>query len=278
MAIKRLLLLLYVLLYASYLISSNNTAPLPEFIVLITSYKNEKWAYDNLKSVCHQNSTKPYHVICINDCSPDKTGEVMDAYVQEHNLQDKVTVIHNKERVGAGANIYNAVHSIPDHKIVVCVDGDDTLAHNNVLLRLEAEYKDPDVWVTYGSFTPVLDYLKKGLPERIIRMRKIRKYQFVTQQLKTFRAALFKKVKKEDQLWNGKFFPVAHDVAWMIPMLEMASPVKKSGKIRIRFIRDIIYNYRMDNPINDFRVNGNLQRTLDKYVRTLRPYKPLIHL
>ena len=35
-----------------------------EFVIFIPSYNNEKYALENLASVCHQNSSKPYHVIC----------------------------------------------------------------------------------------------------------------------------------------------------------------------------------------------------------------------
>ena len=52
----------------------------------------------------------------------------------QHNLEGKLTLIHNPLRVGALQNIYNAIYTmIPDEKIVVSVDGDDQLKDNNVL-------------------------------------------------------------------------------------------------------------------------------------------------
>ena len=260
----------------SYMIQAND----PEFVILITSYKNQKWAADNLKSACHQKSTKPYQVICINDCSPDRTGEIMDAYVKEHNLQDRVTVIHNKERVGALANIYNAVHSLEDHKIVVSLDGDDLLANNDVLLRLEEEYRDPDVWLTYGSSTtfPVKNiFVGDRLPDDIFFKGKIRTYRWVTSHLRTFKAGLFKKINKEDLMYNGRFFEMTWDQAFMLPMLEMAGPTKKNPKIRSRYIKDILYNYRMDNPISDHKKDVTFQKSLAKHIRALKPYEPIEH-
>ena len=250
----------------------------PEFVILICSYKNEKWAYNNLKSACHQASTKPYHVICVNDCSPDNTGAIMDEYVKAHKLESKVTVIHNKERCGALANIYNAVHSVADHKIIVSLDGDDTLAHNNVLLRLEQEYKDPDIWLTYGSFTPRLWPDSYEMTEKIVRKYEIRKKGKYMSALRTFKAGLFKKIKKEDLMYEGKFFPVAQDTAIIIPMLEMASPLKPHSKIRFKKIWDILYNYNTHNPISDHRVSAQLQNFFDKHIRSLKPYKPLKNL
>ena len=250
-----------------------------EFVILITSYNNEKWAKDNLKSVCHQKSSHPYQVICINDCSTDKTKDSMDKYVRKHNLESFVTIIHNEKRVGAMENVYNAIHSyIPDYKVVVQVDGDDTLAHNEVLLELEKRYNDPDIWMTYGSaltVPPGHTYLSTQIPDKVFKEKKIRKTPFRSQHLRTFKAGLFKKIKKEDFMYEGKFLPMTSDVAYMFPMLEMCSPAYKGAKNHSTFIKEILYIYNYANPINDFRVNHDLQYELEKHVRAKRPYKPI---
>lgn len=60
-----------------------------EFVILISSCDNEKWAKDKLKSVCHQKSSKPYQVICIDNGSTDRTKDIMDKYVR------KILIIRN---------------------------------------------------------------------------------------------------------------------------------------------------------------------------------------
>ena len=253
-----------------------------EFVILITSYNNEKWAKDNLRSVCHQKSTNPYQVICINDCSKDKTKEIMDKYVRKHHLESFVTILHNEKRVGAMENIYNAIHSyIPDHKVVVSVDGDDTLAHNEVLLELEKRYSDRDIWMTYGSVLtvpPGHTRLSSQVPDKVFKEQKIRKTMFRSQHLRTFKAGLFKKIKLEDFMYEGKFLPMTWDQAFMFPMLEMCSPLYKGAKNHSIFIPEILYIYNYANPINDFRVNHDLQYQLEKYVRAKTPYKPIERL
>ena len=59
---------------------------------------------------------------------------------------------------------------------------------------------------------------------------------------------------------------MAWDVAFMMPMLEMAAE-------RHVFVPDILYVYNNDNPINDFKVNSGLQLELDRQIRTKPPYK-----
>lgn len=262
------------------LVNKNNRSPLPvEFTILITSYKNEKWAEDNIKSACSQKSTNPYRVIVINDCSPDNTGKIIDDYVKKNSLGSFVQVIHNKERVGGMTNIYYAIHLlIPDHHVVVSLDGDDTLANDEVLLELEKHYQDPNLWITWGSAKKIPTGetdLSQALPDSVIREGKLRKYHFVTQHLRTFRASLFKKVKKEDMMYDGKFLTAAWDAAFMFPMVEMASAKDPQSKHHHAFIKKILYLYRVDNPINDFRANRELQARMATYLRAKTPYKPI---
>jgi hypothetical protein len=61
---------------------------------------------------------------------------------------------------------------------------------------------------------------------------------------------------------------MTYDVAMFMPMIEMA------GK-RHEFIDQILYLYNDLNPINDNKVNVELQKFIDSYVRKKRPYAPL---
>lgn len=263
----------------------NAAAPHIEFVILVTSYNNEKFARRNLDSLIHQRSTLPYQIICVDDGSSDRTGKIMDEYVKEHTLSESfIKIIHNKERVGSALeNIYNTVHNhIPDHKIVVCVDGDDTLSMNGVLERLEQEYKDPNIWMTYGRFVviPAGEFwsLCWGYPEEVIRERSFRQCSNVPSHLKTFRAALFKKIKKEDLLYEGKFYKKSWDMAMLYPMLEMCAPKDPHAKNHSVFIADtVLYVYNWDVQC-DGRTSRDEQAMLHRYIMSLPPYEPLDHL
>ena len=180
-------------------------SPRVEFVILVTSYNTKKYVRRNLDSLIHQRSTFPYEIIVVDDGSTDGTGKEMDDYAQEHALPF-LKIIHNPVRKGSALeNIYTTVHElIRDHKIVVCCDGDDTFSCNGVLERLEKEYANPDVWMTYGRFVvyPAGEFwsLCWETPEEVIRSRTFRHCSNVPSHLKTFRAGLFKKIKKEDLL------------------------------------------------------------------------------
>ncbi len=274
------------LLLALTIFSSLYATQEPEFVVLVTSYNNEKWVDRNLDSIICQRASRPFQIICVNDGSSDRTGELMDAYAKKHTLPESfLKIIHNKERVGSALeNIYNTVHNhIEDHKIVVCVDGDDTLSFSGVLERLEKEYRNPDVWMTYGRFVvyPAGEFWTacQGYPEEVIRARSFRQHYNVPSHLKTFRAALFKKVRRVDLLDpSGQIYRKAWDMAMLFPMLEMCAPKNATAPNHSVFIADtVLYVYNYDNPIGDSRTDaGRLEQIkLDRHIRSLPPYEPL---
>lgn len=255
-----------------------------EFVIIIPSYNNEKYCMENLDSVCYQISTKPYQIIYINDCSSDNTGSLVDAYVKDHHLEEKVRVIHNKERLGSGiANIYHVIHNyIDDHKIVVIVDGDDWLAHNNVLTRLEDYYQDPDVWMTHSKLKYIPSEVVEGepIPTWMYHENKVReKLEFAQMlALRTFKAALFKKVNKTDLFYMDKFMTVAWDTAFCIPMIEMCAPKSSNEKSHYVYIDEILYYYRINTPINDFRIQPRYVDEVDAYIRKLNCYSSIDQL
>ena len=286
---KNYKVLLSILLMSSWLSGATLSGLTPdpaidtEFVIIVPSYNNEKFYKKNLDSIVNQISSRPYEIIYINDCSTDNTGSLVDAYVREHHLEDRMTVIHNQKNQGALANFYNTIHTlIPDHKVVITVDGDDSLISNHVLLRLEQEYKDPDVWMTFGSYktTQGKKGMAKWVPREIFEERSMRsKKGLAFHHLRTFKAGLFKKIKRNDLLYKGKFFPMAWDMAMMFPMAEMCSPKDKGGIIHARYIPERLYLYNMDNPISDKKKNKHQQFFLAlKVVKRMKPYEPIHHL
>lgn len=237
--------------------------------VVIPSYKNIKWYEQNLNSVYMQKYTN-YRVIYVDDCSPDGTGEAVENFVKAQNQSFRTQVIRNTERVGALANIYMAVHSCREHEIVVLLDGDDWLYHDEVLKKLNEVYSKGNVWFTHGT---LMEYpwgnvsWNEPIPPEAIANKSYRQYKCPSH-LRTFYAWLFKKIKLQDFLYKGQFLTMAWDMAIMYPLAEMAEE-------RHAFIKDVSYVYNMSNPINDNKVDPELQNFLDKLIRNRRSYERL---
>lgn len=250
-----------------------------EFAIVIPSYNNEAYVLENLESICWQRTKKPYRIYYINDCSSDNTLKKVQNYTKKNNKENMVTIVNNKERIGSGiANIYHTIHNyIEDHKVVVILDGDDLLPNNNILGILEEHYKDPDTWMTYSKlrYIPDSGYTEGEKTEDwVYKNNKVRKHCGWITALRSFRAAFFKKIEKEDLCYRGTFMTVSWDQAFCIPMLEMGAPVD-GGKNHCVFIDEVMYIYRINTPLNDYHTRKPLQLEVENYIRSLPPYKPL---
>lgn len=237
------------------------------FAIVIPSFNNREWLRRNLDSVLRQKYNN-FRVIYIDDYSTDGTGDLVAAYLEENDSQKRVSFFRNEERLYSMQNIYRAVHSCHPEEIIVLVDGDDWLIHDGVLQTLNTVYSDPEVWLTYGQYRqfpiPGSHESRELLPE-IIQDNAYRDYPWVTSHLRTFYAGLFHKIKKEDLLVEGKFFSFAADLAFMFPLLEMAS-------IHSRFIPEVLYVYNVATPLNEFKLDRELQMSYEKEIRGRNRY------
>lgn len=239
-------------------------------VIVIPSYNNAQWYRYNLGSVFIQNYQN-YRVIYLDDHSPDGTGQLVEEFIRENHQQDRVTLIRNEQRVGALANTYRGVWACKPEEIVIILDGDDWFAHERVCERINRAYADPDVWMTYGQFC----YYPGGsmgwaraVPDSVIAANGIRSYDWVTTHLRSFYAGLFQKIDVQDLMYGDWFFTTTGDLAYTYPMIEMAG-------VHSRFIPDLLYVYNFATPINDQKVNADLQLYYTYLLRARPPYTPI---
>jgi histo-blood group ABO system transferase len=245
----------------------STTSAEKRFVIVIPSYNNEKWCERNILSALNQNYDK-FRVIFMDDCSSDRTFKLVSGAVADSPHREKCTVIKNNTRRGALANLYTMIHSCADDEIILTLDGDDWFPDGEVLNKLCNHYNQSDIWMSYGQYTNHPDPgpgIAAPYSSQIITNGLFRKAPWSASHLRTFYAWLFKRVKKDDLCINGEFFKMTWDFAIMFPMMEMAREHQK-------FISDILYVYNMENPINDHKVNVNLQQNLDRHIRNMPKY------
>lgn len=241
------------------------------FVILIASFNNSAYCTKNLNSVFEQHYSN-YRVIYIDDASTDDTYEKVRKLIKKNHKEDKVELIRNERNLKPAENIYRGIHTCKDEEIVVLLDGDDWFAHEDVLTYLNNCYADPKVWMTYGSYCEYPSY-KKGscrgeIPKKVHAAHSYRAYaqkKFVFSHLRTAYAGLFKKVRMEDLLREGKFLSCSGDQAFMIPLAEMAAE-------HAIHIKDILYIYNRKNPINDDKIYLQEQIDCARYIHALSPY------
>lgn len=248
-----------------------------EFYILTPSYKNAQKGSDgvplciaNIKSVEKQKNQN-WHMFIIDDASPDGTADLIESYIRSHALEKKITLIRNEQRRGAMENIYRTIHErmTNNDAIIVCLDGDDELLHPSVLDTLAETYKNSNIWLTYGNFIFHPSGARgfcQPFPQEVIQKRAYRRFHFISSHLRTFKTWLFKKIRREDCMYNGAFLETNCDLAIMLPMLEMASPN------HFCCIQEALYIYK-ETPINDFKVTTDESRLkIMKHIRSRPVY------
>ena len=269
-------------------------------VVVIPSYNNARWVSFNLNSILTQNY-KNFRIIYIDDASIDETSQlVLDCLDQFqlnyhfvdyslppcYGIQEALTnteqfqallksdeffiFVKNQNRCGAMENLYRAFLTIDDDAIIVTVDGDDALAHPNVLSELNECYSTAEVWYTHGTMQEYPNgsvSRSRSLDRNVILNGTFRK-SYCPSHLRTFYSWLFKKIDLKDLFYKNQFFPMTWDKAMMFPIAEMA-------RERHAFISKFSYIYNVANPINDDKVNYQLQIKLDQYIHSKKPYPRL---
>ena len=247
-------------------------APEKPMVIIIPSYNNTKWYKANLKSVLLQDYSN-YRVIYVDDCSTDGMSALVQEFIKNNDKNHRVTYIKNSENHGCLYNVYHAVMSCDDNDIIVKVDGDDWLPHNQVLRKINDVYQNENVWLTHGSLILYPDHGNgsyHAYDKDIIEQAAYRYVDWQVAHLHTFYAWLFKNIQVQDLMYDGNFLAVTEDQARMYPMLEMADG-------RIAFMSDSLYVYNTTNMISDWRVKTALQRKCEFKIRSWKRYARLEH-
>ncbi|HJZ24268.1 MAG TPA: glycosyltransferase family 2 protein [Candidatus Babeliales bacterium] len=267
---KKLFLYVLLLLIPIPSWANNLSSTEKSFVIVIPSYNNQKWYARNLQSVLSQDYPH-FRAIYTDDCSPDNTGKLVEAYLELNDPHNTVTLVKNKVRRGALHNLYTMIHSCDDDEIIVTLDGDDWFPDEDVLTRLNTVYSSREIWLTYGQFQLHPSGIRgwaSPMPDYIVENNAFRDFQHLPTHLRTFYAWLFKKIKLEDLLHLGVFYPMTWDMAMMFPMIEMASE-------RHQFIPEIMYTYNDENTISDHHVSRQLQAHLAQIIKKKNRYKRL---
>tara|TARA_R110002012_G_scaffold237633_1_gene411355 strand:- start:13 stop:765 length:753 start_codon:yes stop_codon:yes gene_type:complete len=242
------------------------------FNIIIPLYNVEKWIKYCIRSVKAQEYDN-YHCYIIDDISTDDTHKIIK---EEISNNDKFTLIKNKDKKYALLNIHDTIKSagLKNDDVVVLLDGDDWFANKNVLKVLNETYNESDCLMTYGSYAEYpsgdLGKFARQVPDDIIENNLFRENEWMTSHLRTFKYKLWKKIDKTDFIntKTKKFYKAAWDLAFMFPMLEM------SGN-RAKYIKDVMYVYNRQNPLNEDKINHPVQIAEEQEIRYKKKYKRL---
>lgn len=121
---------------------------MPNVSVIIPIYNVEKYLERCLNSVLHQTYTD-YEVICINDCSPDKSDEILKQFQEKY--PSVLRVLQNKKNIGLGRTRERGIRHA-NGKYLLFIDSDDYVKRNYIETYVTAMEKNPSD-VIIGGYT-----------------------------------------------------------------------------------------------------------------------------
>lgn len=259
-----------------------------EFQIVIPMYNASAWIEENLRMI--QNQTfREFKCIVIDDRSTDDSVERVQRLIT--NDCRFTLLINNTKRFSMG-NVCKAINFINPaaEDIIVLVDADDRLSHNDVLRHLYDVYFCTQCWMTYGSYSGRVcgepDKICKPYPSFVVKNRLFRNVRWRASHLKTFKYHLWRHIRPEaftivqDEIqrelirtlvygkirawlnWrkiraeelvdvSGRYVRRCVDKAITYPLLELAGP-------KSFFIKEVLYVYNCYKKDLQFG-NGNVE-------------------
>lgn len=273
------------------------------FIAIVPMYNMADWIGDNIAMLMKQ-THDDFRCLIGDDISTDNSVDVVRSLTQNDprfNL-----IIHSTKKYSLG-NICTLIeHAQPDDEdVLVLIDGDDYLANEKVLEKLNKIYSENDCWMTYGSYSDggmIPESICTPYPESAIKQNRFREVKWRASHLKTFKYKLWKQIQPEAftisanesnrakrrallsgriRTWlqwrkielmelldeSGRFARRCSDKAITSPMLEIAGN-------RSYFVKDILYIYRAYEKDLKFNVKKGKQKWYQRHIRDIIKHKP----
>lgn len=238
------------------------------FKVITPAYEVEDFIENALNSVFNQDYDN-FEYIITDDGSEDGTVKKIEEFIDKNKCGEYFRVVKNNKNVGALHNIYTMIQDMDasDDDVVVTLDGDDWLANDYVLKKLNEVYEKEECWLTYGSYVQFPDghdssFHVSAYSDEIIKDGDFRNDPaWRASHLRTFKYNLAKRLTEDDMTdGEGIFYEMAWDFALMFPMMEMA-------REKVHFIEDTLYVYNESNPINDHKIDRQYQIDMGEAIK-----------
>lgn len=242
-----------------------------KFVIIVPSYNNARFFQKNIESIVKQNYQN-YRVIYINDQSTDGTSQLVAQLIKSLGVEDKFYIVNNTIRKLALQNIYESFALCQDDEIILVVDGDDALAHPNVLTRLNQIFSNSDIWFIWSQYINSHNGsmgCSAGVGPEVYRDNSFRDQSWRFSHLHVFRSWVTKYLKPENlQESAGKFFSSGWDVPLYSSLLELCN-------IHAKFIPEVFYLYNTQNNISDHCLDEPKQMRLADLARKMPKCKKI---
>ena len=237
-------------------------------VILTGFYNAEKYIQNSIRCIMAQ-EFEDFTCYITSDRSTDNSVNLVKELIKDDN---RFILVEDSDKklyqVGNFDTTIRHNSNISDNEVLIEVDGDDFLPDRKVFTRINNVYKDPNVWVTNGSFMYANGQPGFSSPQRF---DDLRAQVFTASHIRTWRAFLWRSIKEEDlRDENNNYWQWCGDLCFMYPMLEMSTTE------HYKFLPEINYVYNSDNSINEHKVNMNMVNTYTDLFRGKQKYNKLV--
>jgi glycosyltransferase involved in cell wall biosynthesis len=246
--------------------------------IVVAAYNCRPYIERCLESIASQNAqmNQEFEVAVVDDHSDDGTDDVVRSFARKFGWAWEV----NRERKHALWNqvdmIRHAFTSKDPADVLVFVDGDDRLAHADVLSDVWHDYMRSGRLVVYGSYAPDPPSVTCAPAQRFpveawdhpggLRGWSWENKSILFNHLRTFRRVCFDHMIERDFRGpDGEFFRCVPDTALMYPALEMAGAHRTYMSDETRLI------YTSDNGLSEWRLRPRDIDVANAYILSSLP-------
>lgn len=217
----------------------------PLVSILVITYNHEKYIRECLDSLLNQRVDFPYEIIIGEDCSVDRTREIVVEYAHQHS--EKITAVLNDANIGANANIRNIFNRAKGEYVAFC-EGDDFWHDSGKLgIQIAKIEKTSGVSLVASDFnTFYQDSKKLHLDSNNRRAQWDSEIEDVTKEIflrKRFVHTCTMLLKKEtlSRIWTEN--PYEFSSYWPMGDIQLAIEASRLGTIY--FIKESLATYRV---------------------------------
>lgn len=277
-----------------------------QFAVVVPLFNDAAWIADSIARLKAQ-SHGDFRCLLIDDLSTDATPAVVQAAIEG---DARFEFMRNVEKKFSLRNVADGIAhlDLADDDVVVLLDGDDRLAHDDVFSLLREVYRDDGCWITYGSYSDTegkRDPSCVAYPAEVVRERSYRTAPWHASHLKTFRAHLWRCLDPEQlrvhpeelaaarrwaltrlrwrahRAWqaihlselhepSGRYVRRCVDKAMMFPLLELAGD-------HGRFVEPVLYHHRTSGKqANPYGSSTTAPRWMNRLIRWVLAHRSIL--
>ncbi|MCU1244625.1 MAG: putative Glycosyl transferase [Acidobacteria bacterium] len=236
--------------------------------VIVNCGPCEDWIGHCLSSLRNQSFRDWEAYVTVDPCG-DLTWQ---RAIEGSRFDPRIHITRNQRRQFSMRNLVEGVarSGAGPEEVIVVLDGDDWLMHDDALRIIARTYATTGCWMTYGSWTSN-DPLRPGCwPAYADTTTNFRTGRWLATAVRTWKKWLWDLIDPADfRDPYGDYFRVVEDLACMFPMMEM------STLRHMRHISDVLMLYNRTNPNNTVDIMGDEMEENDRCIRSRPRYRAL---